>query len=74
MAKSDRLLAMKTSNLPDSDAMSADERVAEVVTVLVRRCLTHIEGSGQTIRDSAVHLGFSGRPRVHTIPYPQELQ
>jgi hypothetical protein len=69
---------MKTPNLPDPDAMRADERVTEIATILatalLRSCVAQIENSSSAPRDSAFHLGFSANQRVHTTPYQQELQ
>jgi len=69
---------MKTANLPDPDAMSADQRAAEITTILasglLRMCMAQNERSSAAPRDSTFQLGFSAKQRVHTTPYQQELQ
>ena len=67
---------MKTPNLPDPDSMRADERVAEIATILatglLRMCMAENEKYPLMPQDSSVRLGFLPDQRVHTTPYQEE--
>lgn len=60
------------STLPNPDTMSAEERAAEVTTILaaclLRISTAHQEKPEQKACDSEVRLGFLPDQRVHTTP------
>jgi hypothetical protein len=67
---------MQIPTLPNPDAMSAEERAAEITTILaaclLRISTAHQEKPEQKACDSEVRLGFLHDQRVHTTPSQQE--
>jgi hypothetical protein len=61
---------MTTPNLPDPDEMTADERAAEIITILAI-AITRRYVANKPV-ESAVNLGFVPDQRVHTTPYQME--
>lgn len=64
---------MTTPNLPDPDEMTADERAAEIITILAIAITRSIAITRRYVAnkpvESAVNLGFVPDQRVHTTPY-----
>jgi stage V sporulation protein SpoVS len=58
---------MTTPNLPDPDEMTADERAAEIITILAIAITRRYVANNPV--ESAVNLGFVPDQRVHTTPY-----
>ena len=67
---------MQIPTLPNPDAMSAEERAAEITSILaaclLRISAAHQEKPEQKPRNSEVRLGFLPDQRVHTTPSQQE--